>query len=156
MSEKKTKNKRKRVLFVCTGNTCRSPMAEMLLKSKLKKRKIKWGDVSSCGIQAEVGGTISPNSKTVLEEVGIVCDGFTPRQLTQKIIEKSTVVICMTEMQATMLEDCGNVRSIKEMCGYDIPDPYGANSEVYRATRDALSKACDRVIEDYILKYEDD
>ena len=68
--------KRKRGLFVCTGNTCRSPMAEMLLRHKLKKNKIKWWDVSSCGIAAEVGGSMSPNSVAALAEVGIKVDKF--------------------------------------------------------------------------------
>ncbi len=151
----KTKNRHKKVLFVCTGNTCRSPMAEMLLKSKLKKQKIKWWDVSSCGIRAEVGGAISPNSRIALEEVGINVNDFAPRQLTQKIIAASTIVICMTQRQKQLLEGCGHVFCIRDVCGYDVPDPYGRDLEVYRATRDALSRACDNLIADYITQYKD-
>ena len=143
------------MLFVCTGNTCRSPMAEMLLKSKLKKQKIKWWDVSSCGIRAEVGGAISPNSRIALEEVGINVNDFAPRQLTQKIIAASTIVICMTQRQKQLLEGCGHVFCIRDVCGYDVPDPYGRDLEVYRATRDALSRACDNLIADYITQYKD-
>ena len=147
--------KRKKVLFVCTGNTCRSPMAEMLLRSKIKSRKIKWWDVASCGIQAEVGGKISPNSSIVLEEEGISAEKFAPRQLTQKIIDSSTIVICMTTAQKQILEGCGNIFSISDFCGYEIPDPYGQDKEVYRITKRALSKACDAIIENYILQYKD-
>lgn len=151
----KAKNRRKRVLFVCTGNTCRSPMAEYILRSKIKKQKIRWWDVSSCGIQAEVGGNISPNSKTALEEMGINSDGFTPRQLTQKIINSSTIVICMTQSQKQLLEDCGNVFCIRDVCGYDVPDPYAMNLEAYRTARDAIAHACDILIKDYITQYKD-
>ena len=130
-------------------------MAEALLRAEIKRRKIKWWDVASCGIHAEVKGNISPNSKTALEEVKVSVKNFKPRQLTQKQIESSTLVLTMTESQRLILGERGNIRSVKEMCGFDIPDPYGCGIEVYRATRDALISVCKTIIEEYILKFEE-
>jgi protein-tyrosine-phosphatase len=126
-------------------------MAEEILRSKIKQRKIKWWDVLSCGTNADVCGTISPNSAVALNEIGISVENFKPRQLTQKLIETSEIVVTMTTMQKQMLEGCGNIVCISDICGYEIPDPYGCDLEIYRKTLQAISIACDDIINKIIL-----
>lgn len=130
-------------------------MAEALLRAEIKKRKIKWWDVTSRGIQAEVGGTLSTNSRLALEERGIIVSDFKPRQLTRALIENCVLIVTMTESQKRLFGDSGNVRCVKEICGYDVPDPYGCGLEVYKMTRDILETACKIIVEEYILKYEE-
>ncbi len=148
--------KRKKILFVCTGNTCRSPMAEMILRAGIKARKIKWWDVASCGVHVHKGDKINENTLLALAESGVpVREKFAPRQLKQKFIESSTLVVTMTEPHRQMLEDCGNVVCISSFCGIEVPDPYGGGMDAYRLTRRVLSMACDKIIDNYILKYEE-
>ncbi len=152
---KKSRNVHKRVVFVCTGNTCRSPMAELILRHKLKEKKIRWWDVSSCGIHAEAGSGMSILSRMALKEIGIDPGDFKSRQITQQILDKSTIVFCMTSSQKQMLEGKAHVFSIKDVTGREVPDPYGLGLEEYRAARDELCRACDNIIEDYITQFQD-
>ena len=127
-------------------------MAEMIMRAKIKQHKIKWWDVVSCGVHAQLKDTIAPNAALALEKCGYcVRRNFAPRQLTQKLIESSEVVITMTTSHKQMLEGCGNVISVKDLCGFDVPDPYGAGVEVYMRTCEAIACACDKIIEKYIL-----
>jgi len=126
--------KYKKILFVCTGNTCRSPMAEAALRAELKKRKISYYTVRSAGLSARAGSTLNPLAAQVLSEEKIpVLKSFQPRRLTKKMLEESYAVVCMTADQHRALAGHLNVTSFPAMFGEEIADPYGQGLEAYRA-----------------------
>ncbi len=141
------KTTNKKILFVCMGNTCRSPMAEAALRAELRRRKISGYTVRSAGLRAEVGSPMSPNSAQALAEAKIsVLKTFKPRQLTEKMIKDAYAVICMTEYQQRALYKYSNVTSFPALCGREIPDPYGQGIDVYRVTLRRMRECLPRII----------
>ncbi len=139
--------KHKKIIFVCTGNTCRSPMAETALKEELKKRRIRWFSVSSAGLRAENGAPMSANSRRALGEAGLSApETFKARRLTPKMISEAYAVVCMTEDQAKYLRGAPNVTSMYALAGREIPDPYGQSPDVYRVTLRAIMECMPAVI----------
>lgn len=122
-------------------------MAEAALRRELRRRKISGYLVSSAGLRAEVGGTLSPNSAQALSEAKIpVLKTFRPRQITEKMISEAYAVVCMTEKQRLALADFPNVSSFPALCGKEIPDPYGQGIDVYRATLRKIRECLPRLM----------
>ena len=89
--------KLKKIVFVCTGNTCRSPIAEYLLRQALKKKKLRGFKVVSAGVSAKKGDTMNPKSVQVLTENGIETGKFLSAPITEKLLKEAFVFICMTQ-----------------------------------------------------------
>ena len=153
--------KAKRIVFVCTGNTCRSPMAEILLRKKLEETGVSNVKVLSAGLQARKGDTINPLSKQVLEEKGMDCGEFRATLLTDKILKESFAIVCMTERQREIVMDMrwnalrkageeeieNNVYSFFEISGYEVYDPYGKGYDCYQYTFGLLDAGMSALIE---------
>ena len=85
-----------RILTVCTGNICRSPVAERLLQAGLDQVRPDAFVVRSAGTRAMVGDPIQPSSADIVRTYGGTPDGFAARQLTPKILRESDLVLAMT------------------------------------------------------------
>ena len=148
----------KKVIFVCTGNTCRSPMAEAIFRSEAKRRGLA---VSVCSAGTDVAQSRGMNlySLRTLANHGLSIENFTPTQLTLEHIESAFAVVCMTESQKELLTNAyarwkslpvsavESVYAYSDFCGYSIPDPYGGVMEDYGRTFDALVGGMSAIIE---------
>ena len=150
------------ILFVCTGNTCRSSMAEGIFKSMLKEMKIEGINVSSAGISAFEGEAANEKAIVTLNKKGIDIKNHRARQLTRKIINESDLVLTMTESHKktilNLFPECtGKVYALKEYAcilsddesageNPDIADPYGFGCDVYEITAAEIEKQLKKII----------
>lgn len=137
-----------RVLFVCTGNTCRSPMAEAILRNKAGEEI----EVKSAGIFAGDGSPASANTAQVLKEKGIECQ-HSSSFLTQEHIDWATYVLTMTSHHKQAIlqsfpEAHDKVHTLKEFTNGsgEISDPFGGPVEIYRETYAELEPLIDEVL----------
>lgn len=143
----------RKIVFVCTGNTCRSPMAEIIMKNKIKQAGITDIRVSSAGLSVAAGSKMNENSFKALKLLGYKPYGFKSKVLTKKIMKSADVVICMTEEHKRYLQGYLNVRTVNELTGLgDISDPYGGDIEIYKKTSLQLEEACEILMSKIIRK----
>ena len=103
-----------KILFVCHGNICRSPMAEFIMKDMVKKAGLedRFSIASAATSTEEIGNPVYPNARRKLAEHGIGCAGKTSRQLTRADYGRWDLLIGM---------DGANLRNMRRICGGD-PD----------------------------------
>ena len=120
------------ILFVCTGNTCRSPMAMAILNSLVKQGKVQNVTAQSAGLYA-AGEPASENTVTVLKNHGIVLQNYRSKPLTNELILQSSKIYAMTPQHRQMLLQYGVLPEKVLVLGGGIADPYGGDLAVYEA-----------------------
>ncbi|WP_433751353.1 low molecular weight protein arginine phosphatase [Falsibacillus pallidus] len=140
----------KNVLFICTGNTCRSPMAEAILKSKNREGVI----VRSAGVFAFDGSPASENTSIILKEKNIKHD-HSSKQLTEEDVKSATHIFTMTENHKATIMNLYPFAADKVFTLYefadgnkmDVIDPYGGSVEIYRETFHELDKLIEKLLD---------
>lgn len=135
-----------RMLMVCTGNICRSPLAESLMKAELARRGVDSIDVTSAGTGAWEGAPASEGAYLVGLEHGIDLSEHSARLLNSDVVKQADLIFTMARHQRARVEDLGGsgkVHVLGEYAGVtgpdaEVSDPFGAGLDVYRETFDQL------------------
>ena len=144
MSEgRATGNHTRQLLFVCTANVCRSPMAEAIFNALAEERGLAWR-AKSAGVAALVGEDITPNARAALDEVGIYANEHRARQVNEAMLEEADLVLAMGPRHVAALRERfgGLSERVYALPQYalgappeeGIPDPYGQTMTAFRAS----------------------
>ena len=149
-------------MFVCTGNTCRSPLAEALFRKLAEDAAPGGADalaaagvrILSAGLAAGRGGPASPESVALAEDAGADLSRHRSRPLTPELLDEADRVFTMTAAhRAAILRhrpDAADRVTLLDPDGADIPDPLGGGFDEYEACRDAIGRGLDALLPDLL------
>lgn len=130
------------VLFICTGNICRSPMAEALAATRYAQPDVSFASAATGGLP---GRPASPLAVQVMAEVGIDLTGHISQDVFTAITEAPDLIYCMTDGHRDRLRALRPEWSARifllDPDGGSIDDPYGLDDDAYRRARDEISQA---------------
>ena len=133
-----------KILFVCTGNTCRSAMAAAMMADIAEKNDL---DVliDSAGVFADIGAPATDEAIRAMQKRGIYLSGHRTKPLTDELIDMADLILVMTGAHKKLIEGMAKdkVYTLTEYAGGegDIPDPFGGDDEEYELTAAAIYDA---------------
>lgn len=137
----------KTIIFVCTGGSCRSPMAEAILTQKLKENKIKNYNILSAGINVSPDSKIEKNAIIALKKLGYKPPKHKCIQLTKDLSENA-VILAISQSHKEYLSNLKGVIALSDFySGIDIPDPYGKDVSTYIHTAKILEFIIEEIFE---------
>lgn len=147
-----------RILLVCTGNVCRSPLAEAIMRRELEQRGIEEDTVMSAGTGAWDGAPASEGAYLVALEHELDLSAHRARLLTRDLVKEADLILTMARHHRVRVQELGgegHAHLLGEYAGrtgpeVEVEDPFGSELDVYRETfrqlDDLVCKAVDRVV----------
>ncbi|MCU0636488.1 MAG: low molecular weight protein arginine phosphatase [Gemmatimonadaceae bacterium] len=146
------------LLFICTGNTCRSPLAEVIARHVLAARGVEDVHVGSAGTNAWDGASASDGSLLVAMEHGLDLSGHRARAITRDLVDSADLLLTMSTSHLERVEALGGADKSHLLTafaaggsgrdgGRPVHDPFGSDLVVYRETYDELYEEITRVVD---------
>lgn len=148
------------VVFVCTGNTCRSPMAQVLLQNMLAEHGGRF-QVLSAGTAADNGDAAAPSAIEVMHRAGLHLHEHRSTRLSYRLVEQADVLLTMTDAHKQYIvqyypEAKFKTFTLKQYAGGagDVRDPFGADVAAYEDTASELQHLLKIVADNLLQTYK--
>ncbi len=138
-----------RLLFVCTGNTCRSPMAQAIAEASVARRGWDGVEIRSAGVSAGPGGLASEGARAAAEAAELDLEGHRSASLDPELVAWASLILTMGSHHADNAEALGGYGKVwmlsafsdggEDRRGPGVPDPFGGDAQEYRECLETLS-----------------